>query len=167
MPTGIYERKPCAKGCSCGRHRQRTLSPETRAKLSAAQRGVVERHPATCGCFRCRYAGVSEGTRFDAKVVVQSGSGCHIWIGGRDSLGYGNFRSNGRLEKAHRVAYRRTFGEIQPGLELDHICRVRHCVNPAHLEPVTHAENMHRAAASGSLVVAQRRRRAQEAAECR
>ena len=42
---------------------------------------------------------------------------------------------------AHRVAYELTNGPIPDGLELDHLCRVRHCVNPSHIEAVTHREN--------------------------
>lgn len=45
---------------------------------------------------------------------------------------------------AHRYAYMKWVGPIPEGLELDHLCRVRHCVNPAHLEPVTHQENIKR-----------------------
>lgn len=66
---------------------------------------------------------------------------CIIWAGPTDKDGYGK-ASEGRL--AHRVVYVREVGPIPPGLELDHLCRVRNCVNPEHLEPVTHAENMRR-----------------------
>lgn len=45
---------------------------------------------------------------------------------------------------AHRVAYELWVGPIPEGMELDHRCKVRACINPAHLEPVTHAENMRR-----------------------
>ncbi|KAB2977369.1 HNH endonuclease [Streptomyces sp. SS1-1] len=47
----------------------------------------------------------------------------------------------GRYQMAHRVAYQEIVGPIPEGLQLDHLCRVRHCVNPAHLEPVTSREN--------------------------
>jgi hypothetical protein len=51
----------------------------------------------------------------------------------------------GHHDLAHRKAYTDAFGPIPEGLEIDHLCRVRHCVNPDHLEAVTHVENMRRA----------------------
>ena len=70
---------------------------------------------------------------------------CWIWTAGRDHTGYGDFRFQGRKRVAHRVAWILTFGsEPADGLELDHLCRVRWCVRPDHLEPVTHAENTRR-----------------------
>lgn len=74
---------------------------------------------------------------------------CWIWTGALAS-GYGTFRTpdpvnrRGRLVRAHRFAYELVVGPIPDGLELDHLCRVRACVNPAHGEPVTHAENVRR-----------------------
>lgn len=79
---------------------------------------------------------------FDSRVTVDPDSGCHLYSGPFNSSGYGQF---GRSERAHRYSYERSRGPIPDGLELDHLCRVRRCVNPAHLEPVTHAENMRRA----------------------
>jgi hypothetical protein len=67
--------------------------------------------------------------------------GCVEWSAYRDPDGYGR-TTNGLL--AHRVAYEREVGTIPPGMELDHLCRNRACVNVLHLEPVTHAENMRR-----------------------
>src|SRR5215471_680067 len=73
---------------------------------------------------------------------------CWLWTGNKQH-GYGiySLRSNGRNErpKAHRFAWEFFNGEIEPGMTLDHICRVRHCVNPDHLEEVTRAENTRRA----------------------
>ena len=83
--------------------------------------------------------------RFLAKIVA-SPNGCWIWQSGTNADGYGLFRVDGRMVRAHRFAYELLVGPIPEGLELDHLCRVRNCVNPAHMEPVTHAENMRRGA---------------------
>jgi len=48
------------------------------------------------------------------------------------------------MRSAHRLSYETEIGPIPEGLELDHLCRVRSCVNPLHLEPVTHQENVRR-----------------------
>lgn len=75
---------------------------------------------------------------------------CWLWISWRDADGYGQFRADGRVRGAHVVSYELAHGPIQPGLEPDHLCRVRHCVNDGHLEPVTHLENMRRGNFSGN-----------------
>jgi hypothetical protein len=63
---------------------------------------------------------------------------CWLWRGSIDRNGYGRFRSH----YAHRYAYElMTAKEIGPGLQIDHICHVRHCVNPNHLRRVTNKQN--------------------------
>ena len=72
---------------------------------------------------------------------------CWLWTGARTRLGYGQIGhggQDGKVVVVHRVAYELLVGPIPEGLELDHLCHVRRCVNPAHLEPVTHLENMRR-----------------------
>lgn len=71
-------------------------------------------------------------------------SPCWLWTKHINASGYGVFSKRGRLELAHRTAYGLVVGDVPPGLQLDHLCRVRHCVNPDHLEPVTNAENVKR-----------------------
>jgi hypothetical protein len=61
--------------------------------------------------------------------------------------GYGKY--SGR--QAHRVVYETLAGPVPDGLELDHLCRQKACVNPQHLEPVTHRENMRRRFADYSV----------------
>lgn len=70
---------------------------------------------------------------------------CWIWHGTRMSTGHGRFFYEGTRAAAHRVAYAELIGPIPEGLVLDHLCMNPPCVNPAHLEPVTSAENLARA----------------------
>lgn len=77
------------------------------------------------------------------------GEPCWIFVGAGSGIGYRSIwaaKSDGTftVRRAHRVAYELLVGPIPEGLALDHLCRVRSCVNPAHLEPVTHTENMQR-----------------------
>jgi hypothetical protein len=83
--------------------------------------------------------------RITAATVRDPSTGCWLWQRSKDGLGYGHLRVSGRLEKAHRLAYETFKGQIPTGLEIDHLCRTRHCVNPDHLEAVTHQENCRRA----------------------
>mgnify|MGYP001608583411 CR=1 FL=1 len=81
--------------------------------------------------------------RFWAKVLV--GDGCWDWQASKTPGGYGSFRAADRTVCAHRFSYELLVGPIPEGLDLDHLCRNKGCVNPEHLEPVTRRENMLRA----------------------
>jgi hypothetical protein len=69
---------------------------------------------------------------------------CWIWTGTPALTGYGTFSFDRRKFYTHRIAYGLVVGPIPEGLQIDHLCRVRLCCNPAHLEPVTQAENIRR-----------------------
>jgi HNH endonuclease len=75
---------------------------------------------------------------------VEKTKGCWFWRGYVQPDGYPRFKYKGRPCNAHRLSYMWLVGPIPEGLQLDHLCRVKHCVNPAHLEPVTPGENTHR-----------------------
>src|SRR5690348_9305170 len=78
-----------------------------------------------------------------ARVDRDDGDGCWLWRGAK-SKGYGQARIDGRVYYVHRLLFEAERGPVPEGLELDHLCRVRWCVRPSHLEPVTPAENTRR-----------------------
>jgi len=73
-------------------------------------------------------------------ACVDASGPCWLWTGSVDHKGYGRNRGT----RAHRVAWELLVGPIPKGLTLDHLCRVRNCVNPDHLEVVTNRENIMR-----------------------
>lgn len=92
--------------------------------------------------------------RFAAKVALAP-SGCLEWMGSTNPGGYGSFAArptsvDSKRVMAHRWSYEHHVGPIPSGLDLDHLCRNRKCVNPAHLEPVTRSENVRRAVAANA-----------------
>lgn len=77
-------------------------------------------------------------------------SDCWLWTRSLDGKGYASIKVDGRMQLAHRLSYTSLVGPIPKGLVLDHLCRVRRCVNPAHLEPVTDRENILRGEGFGA-----------------
>lgn len=88
------------------------------------------------------YITLDESNKFWSKVEVTDE--CWLWHGQIDNYGYGVFYCMGRNWMAHRLIYEEFYEPIPLGLEIDHLCRVRNCVNPEHLEAVTSKENHRR-----------------------
>lgn len=84
--------------------------------------------------------------RFAGGYEVNEATGCWIWTRSIGRNGYGIIRDRRKQLLAHRVSYCIAIGPIAAEHELDHLCRVRRCVNPAHLEPVSHTTNVRRGA---------------------
>lgn len=83
--------------------------------------------------------------RFMDKISPEPNSGCWLWIAGVTTReGYGQFWDGNKIIYAHRFSYERVNGNIPEGLHIDHLCNVRCCVNPDHLEAVTLQENIKR-----------------------
>lgn len=87
----------------------------------------------------------SPENRFMRLVQIPREDGCMAWQGSIEKQGYGRFWLSGkRTVWAHRFSYELFVGSIPEGLVIDHLCRNRGCVNPAHLEVVTSGENTRR-----------------------
>lgn len=86
-------------------------------------------------------------TRFFSKVkidpsVTWNGTPCWLWTCNPDKDGYGRFWIHDQSRAAHNISHGMFIERIPPNLVTDHLCRVRHCVNPVHLESVTNGENV-------------------------
>jgi hypothetical protein len=76
--------------------------------------------------------------------IVLGDGGCWLWTRSLNRDGYGWASLNDKTYEAHRLVYQLVNGDVDSGAVLDHLCRVRACVNPAHLEPVSNRENLRR-----------------------
>lgn len=76
--------------------------------------------------------------------IIKAPSGCWLWTSAINEKGYGHFTVGGTKHSAHRFVYELLVGPIPEGLVIDHLCRVRNCVNPVHMQPVTNLENLAR-----------------------
>lgn len=139
------ENRPKLCECGCG-------EPAPIARMTNAALGYVKGRPMRFvnghqnrGRTKKTYTPLE-----DRYAIVETGFGtaCWIWIMSLDGRGYAQMwdTRTRRLRRAHRVYYEVFVGPIPDGLHIDHLCRVTNCVNPAHLEPVTHRENLMRGA---------------------
>ncbi len=79
---------------------------------------------------------------FENRVATIPVTGCWIYEGANHSRGYGRVWNDGKSVFVHRLMFEQYVGPIGEGLTIDHLCRTHACCNPAHLEPVTLAENV-------------------------
>lgn len=91
-----------------------------------------------------RFCSMKCKSNFDARWMPEPNSGCWLWLWSVNPSGYALFRQSKGTILAHRISYERQRGPIPDGMQLDHLCRVRCCVNPTHLEVVTNQENARR-----------------------
>lgn len=126
------EKRPHAHGL-CGGHRQQMAKGRDLTPLNPARQN----------------RGKPLAERFAMKV--QKTDGCWLWTGASNHLGYGQIwvTEERRVVQAIRVSLRLHGVEVPADRDVDHLCRNKRCVNPEHLEPVTHAVNMARAPFTG------------------
>lgn len=86
----------------------------------------------------------NEDMNINFEKHIEKTHSCWLWTGSQDGRGYGLFFDGVKPVRAHRYSYMVYKSEIPQGLVIDHLCRVRNCVNPEHLEAVTQKENLYR-----------------------
>ena len=104
--------------------------------------------------------------RFLKKVSFEPMSGCWLWLAALNPEGYAEFFDGITIVLGHRWAYEHWIGPIPNGLVGDHLCRVRCCVNPRHIDPVTQAINLERAEIDFEVIAAKNRERAAAITHC-
>jgi len=101
---------------------------------------VKEARGAAKGMSR-RYPTDTLAERLERYSTPEPNTGCILWMNSGTVDGYGQVWWDGKLQRAHRASYELVNGPIPAGMQLDHRCRVRCCINPHHLEIVTSKEN--------------------------
>ena len=135
----VIGREPAGAVEGGGTHERRSLF----AASGRPNRTCQARRPTV----KAAHTAASLASTLERMAIPEPNSGCLIWLGtlsGGKSGGYGCVSVNGKMRKAHRVAYELAIGPIPDELQLDHRCRLRCCVNTAHLEAVTNSVNVAR-----------------------
>jgi len=120
----------------------RALIPRRKAQLCGCGCGAFA--PVTRNIPKRYIFGHQLRGRSKPNPYTIDSNGCHVWNHCLNEWGYGETNVNGVQTRAHVAAYVAKYGPVPDGMILDHLCRVRKCVNPDHLEPVTHAVNTQR-----------------------
>lgn len=145
----VPRRKPKARYCSTPCVAQAKRRPEIRVCGRCGHDYIVGTK-----CRRRRFCSMTCKTaNYDPQRIterIHKTESCWLWTGDVGNSGYGAFieHASRRTSPAHRSVYKILVGPIPVGLTLDHLCRNKLCVNPAHLEPVTLSENCRRGVAA-------------------
>ena len=91
------------------------------------------------------------GNRLFNKLTYAEDSTCWLWNGTKDWNGYGKIRFNNKMQYVHRVAFQLFKGPLAKGLVVDHICNIKSCVNPIHLQLITQTANVLRSNAFSGI----------------
>lgn len=121
----------------------RSESDNERSSVNSAGHPEEVRGDQPATSLKREGASRSLPARIAAKISPEPNTGCWLWTARLDPAGYGQVNHEGRTTLAHLVVFKLLIG-THATEDLDHTCRQRSCVNPAHLEPVSHRENMRR-----------------------
>ncbi len=133
--------------CQCGCGQKTEVAPRTRSDrgwTKGQPKPFVSRHNRKCHAVQLFVRDSSKLALLRRDYDIDPETGCWLWRGSRDGKGYARVHIGNGHYAVHRVIYERLVGPIGEERQLDHLCRVRHCINPEHLEPVLCVENIRR-----------------------
>jgi hypothetical protein len=140
LSQGRWPTRGC-RACKVQTFRAWSMRPETKKRYNELERQRSYKRGALP-----RPKNLTE--RLERLSMPEPNTGCHLWIGPLTRDGYGLITIGSKPTIAHRASYTLSKGPIPSGLRIDHLCRVRCCINPAHLEAVTSDENIRRGLAA-------------------